>query len=357
MIRTACLHQAKSNEVGTQSQPDSKLSSSLESLSSYRRGKVGKAEAQLAALEKQVHKQEAAIKGKDEKNIQALKMEEQQAKKDELHRLASLKAHEDSMSKLLHSRIEKLKHERTEHRMQAEKVERQEAKLKAKMAAVKDADKQRLARLQKKLDKLGAGKASAPAPSAPGGAKARGSKVMGAGNDDKFVKVKHGKSAEFHAHTQELSEMPGAADTQKKALAKTAKMDAQANKVAHMLEKSSKLQQIAIRDAANEAKLIQQSFQKYFHQSLAEKDKAPAPAAAAKSERLPLQDGPRAAGFAKHSPEVQHKVKKVEEVHLHYDKPFDSSDEKPRGFSQRLDAPSYFAKAAAPTNKWAALGT
>ena len=83
MIRTACLHQAKSNKVGTQSQPDSKLSSSLESLSSYRRGKVGKAEAQLAALEKQVHKQEAAIKGKDEKNIQALKMEEQQQKKQD----------------------------------------------------------------------------------------------------------------------------------------------------------------------------------------------------------------------------------------------------------------------------------
>ena len=49
--------------------------SGLESLSSYHEGKVHKAEAQLAALEKQVHAQEDAIKSKDEKNIQALKME------------------------------------------------------------------------------------------------------------------------------------------------------------------------------------------------------------------------------------------------------------------------------------------
>lgn len=49
--------------------------SGLESLSSYHEGKVHKAEAQLAALEKQVRAQETAIKSKDETNIKALKME------------------------------------------------------------------------------------------------------------------------------------------------------------------------------------------------------------------------------------------------------------------------------------------
>ena len=341
-------------------------SSYLESLSSYHHGKVAKAEAQLAALKKQVGKQEAAIKSKDEQNVQALKMEEQQAKKDEVHRLASLKAHEESMSKLLHSRIQHLKDEREQNHLQNEKAARKERQLEAKMAAVKDADSKRLAKLQEKLDKIGAGHKSGSTQHA---ATASSHKVMNVGNDDKFVKVKQGKPAGFRARTQDLSELR-AAEKQKPALAaKTAKMDAQANKVAHMLERSSKLQQIAIRDAANEAKLIQASFKKYFDQhsqSLAAKPAAKPsatstakPSAQGKGAPLPLQDGPRAAGFAKHAQEVKHQVQKVAPVHVHTEAStsFDSSDEKPRGFSERLDAPSYFAKASSSTNQFAALGS
>ena len=357
-----CNVQAKSKKVGGAAQHAVEASSSLESLSSYHHGKVAKAEAQLAALEKQVGKQEAAIKSKDEQNIQALKMEEQQAKKDEVHRLASLKAHEESMSKLLHSRIQHLKHEREQNHLQNEKAARKEKQLEAKMAAVKDADSKRLAKLQEKLDKIGAGHKSGSTKHA---AKASRHKVINVGNDDKFVEVKQGKPAGFRARTQELSEVR-ATEKQKPALAaKTAKMDAQANKVAHMLEKSSKLQQIAIRDAAAEAKLIQTSFKKYFgqhSQSLAAKPAATStakPPAKGKGAPLPLQDGPRAAGFAKHAQEVKHQVQKVAPVHVHTEAStsFDSSDEKPRGFSERLDSPSYFAKASPSTNRFAAIGS
>jgi hypothetical protein len=288
--------------------------------------------------------------------------QEQEAKKDEVHRLASLKAHEQSMSKLLHKRIEHLRHERESHEQQTAKAERVQRRLEAQMAAVKEADSKKLAALQKKLTSLG-GKAAAPhAHTAPA---SKASKVMSAGNDDKFVKV--GKGAQMTAaRTQELSQV--ATRKAQTAAAKTARMDAEANKVAHMLEKSSELQKEAIRDAANEARLIQRSFQKYFHQSpgagatkLAQKK----PEAHSKAV-LPLQAGPRAANFASPAEKGKRQVRAASVKASHKAEPeapavsastsFDSSDEKPRGFASRLDATSYYARAPAPAHKWAALG-
>jgi len=343
--------------------------SGLESLSSYHEGKVHKAEAQLAALEKQVRAQETAIKSKDETNIKALKMEEQEAKKDEAQRLASLEAHEHSMSELLHKRIEHLRHERETHDRQAAKAVRMQQKLQAQMAAVKEADSKKLAALRKKLTTLG-GKAPAPhAQSAPTG---KTGKVMSAGNDDKFVKVAKGAQMAA-ARTQQLSEQPPhKALTAALAAKKTARMDAEANKVAHMLETSSKLQQTAIRDAANEAKLIQQSFKQYFHQSIGStgatklaqtRDKTEAPAKAA----LPLQAGPRAANFASPANDGRQQArgaagkganaasKAAAPAAAGASTSFDSSDEKPRGFASRLDAGAYYARAPA-THTWSALG-
>ena len=54
-------------------------------------GQLRRAEDELHALEKQEQQQEKEIKERDQTNIQALKMEEEQARKDETQRLAALK--------------------------------------------------------------------------------------------------------------------------------------------------------------------------------------------------------------------------------------------------------------------------
>jgi hypothetical protein len=208
------------------------------SASEYHHGQVRRAEKELTALQKQADRQEASIKRKDEINIEALQMEEKDARKDEEHHLAEIKSNEHKMAKLLESNIQNLKRERAKkHGEDAEQLKAQ-ARLKIKMQKIKEADHERLEALAKKL-------------------KALTDKVKPAQTHHKGAVALSGQGSAKQGHVQELVQTVKHSNAQartvvlssaqeKKAVVAREKMDAAANKVAKALEKSSKLQQDAL---------------------------------------------------------------------------------------------------------------
>jgi len=129
--------------------------------SGYQKGAVKEAEKELKALRRQAQHKEAGIKQKDEVNIEALKMEEKDAEKDERRRLAEVQKQVSGQAKLLEAHIAELKKARG-HEGAKGASPAQEERLKQQIAAIKRKDKQRLAVLTARLQKVDAGKATKP---------------------------------------------------------------------------------------------------------------------------------------------------------------------------------------------------
>jgi len=234
-------------------------------------------------------------------------MEEEHARKDELHRLASVKLQGHNMGHLLSKEIQQLKDERVkEARIQAahERAVQHER-------AVKSAHHKEIARIEKERAELQAKDAERLS--------VLKHKLLGL-EDNTHTKKARVHTMEAHsAHTkktplvtqarkQQLAEMDASgmkrlfgAASKKTRIAQREAMDKEANKVSRMLEQSSKLQQNAILDASKEVALLHQTlktkaFTSALHQS-AVKDRTHAFMAAGNAKQLPLQDGPRAAHF------------------------------------------------------------
>lgn len=116
----------------------------------YSRGMIRNTEHELEALNSQEKHEEAVIRQTDGKNIAALKMEEEEAKKNMLCGLATIKRHEVKMARELKAKIaqeETLAKMAAAKHVQPEKIKR----FQAEMAKIKQKDDERIAALNSKL--------------------------------------------------------------------------------------------------------------------------------------------------------------------------------------------------------------
>jgi hypothetical protein len=117
----------------------------------YSRGMIRRTEHELEALNSQEKHEEAVIRQTDGKNIAALKMEEEEAKKNMLRGLATIKRRESKMARELKAKIaqeETLAKVAAAKHVQHEKIKR----LQAEMAKIKQKDDERIAALNSKLN-------------------------------------------------------------------------------------------------------------------------------------------------------------------------------------------------------------